>query len=1141
MQRDRDLLLYSATDLIQYNQSEFASWSDRLELEQPSAISVPAKEDELLEALCQLGSEYETKFIRSLAESGANIYKIEQRGTYNLTIDAMTAGYDYIYQAALKDDGFIGYADLMVRVDVPSNLGNWSYIPLECKLALTPRPDFVLQACTYCDLLASVQGIRPAEFQLLLGSGEIQTHPTEQYFYYYQRVRQSFLEFMSAFDADAMPMPTPGDDRHGRWQDYANTILLDRDHLSQVANITRSQIRKLETAGITTFKQLASIDPALKIPHLNPVVLSRLVAQARLQQATISTGIVNYETIAPPAPDLRQGLAILPPSSPLDVYFDMEGYPLVHGGLEYLFGAIIEDAAAEKGLTFYDWWAHNETQEQQAFEQFIDWVYDRWQQDPKMHIYHYAPYETTAVKRLMGKYATRESQVDDLLRSGVFIDLYQIVRQGVRVGQPSYSIKKLEPLYDCNRVGEVQNAADSVLQYFRWTRGQEGETPDRSQILADIRDYNRIDCESTKYLVDWLRSLQREHQISYIDRHQSIEPEPDSEPKQNQAAELAAKILASVAEQSPSEQARIQTLLAHLLQFHQREAKPFWWQRFSWLEADEADLGDELDCLAGIERTNLPPFKPSPKSRSLAYEYRFDPSQETRLEAKTSCWFAPAQLGQGCSLDTIDRATGLLTITITEKRLQEIRQQYSDWEPPHRTSLIDVSSISTKSISQAVLQTVQQWYESKLLQPALQNFLDRQPPRIDGHPVGEPIVSSGEDLVEGTIRAVSNLDRSTLCIQGPPGSGKTYTAAKVILHLLKAGKSIAICANSHKVITNLMARIAKLAKAEGFDFKGAKIGGDSEDEIFQYQSIHFKQSVDLALPPDTRLVGATAFQLSRESAIGKFDYLFIDEAGQMSLANLIAIARCTDNLVLVGDPMQLEQPMQGSHPGESGCSALNYFLNGQATVPPEMGIFLDTSYRMHPSICRFISDAIYEGRLQSAEQTDRHQVKSLTTGENWHRESGILFIPVEHEDNSQSSEEEINIVEKVVAQMLGRAYVSDRGGRIDRIQFKDILIVAPYNLQVRKLKERLDDRARIGTVDKFQGQEAPILIASMCSSNADTIPRGLEFLLDRHRINVAISRAQCLSLVIASPTLARAACSTLEQVKLVNLFCKLVA
>lgn len=157
----------------------------------------------------------------------------------------MKAGYDYIYQAALKDGGFIGYADLMVRVDIPSNLGNWSYIPLECKLALTPRPDFVLQACTYCDLLESVQGIRPAEFQLLLGSGEIQTHPTEQYFYYYQRVRQSFLEFMSAFDADAMPIPTPGEDRHGRWQDYANTILLDRDHLSQVANITRSQIRKL--------------------------------------------------------------------------------------------------------------------------------------------------------------------------------------------------------------------------------------------------------------------------------------------------------------------------------------------------------------------------------------------------------------------------------------------------------------------------------------------------------------------------------------------------------------------------------------------------------------------------------------------------------------------------------------------------------------------------------------------------------------------------------------------------------------------------------------------------------------------------------------------------------------------------------
>ncbi|MGI0495294.1 TM0106 family RecB-like putative nuclease [Alkalinema pantanalense CENA528] len=1180
MQYQNHQLVYSPADLIQYYQSEFASWMDRFALVQPNVTPAVAPDD-FLTVLRQLGQAHEKKFLQSLQSEGADVCVIQSQGGFEATLAAMRSGRTYIYQAALQGNECLGYADFLVRVEVSSRFGRWSYVPLECKLALNPKPDFVLQACTYCDLLETIQGQRPQEFRLLLGSGEMASYPTEQYFYYYKRVRQSFLEFMDRFDPKQPPLPEPGDDRHGRWQEMADKILHDRDHLSQVANITRSQIRKLEAAGITTVEQLANTNPTQKIPNLDPVALSRLVTQAQLQRATLETGKVQYSVIQPQPDQPSQGLALLPPQSSLDVYFDMEGYPLAPGGLEYLFGAICVEASsdvnysdvnhagvsdtsvsnpsisnpgvssisqadsANETLQFYDWWAHNNLQEKQAFEKFIDWVYDRWQRDPAMHIYHYAAYETIALKRLMGKYATREAQVDDLLRSGVFVDLYQIVRQSLRVGQPSYSIKKLEPLYDCQRSGTVQTANDSVLQYFYWTQCQDGYTPEESKILQEIRDYNRMDCESTKYLVDWLKTLQAQQQVSYCKEVSQNSPKDDESPvdRDLSAAQLAESLLSQLSEEDTSEEACIQRLLAHLLQFHQREGKPFWWQRFSWLVADEADLYDELDCLAGLERTDRPPFKPTPRSRSLAYEYRFDPNQETKLESGT-CWFSPEQPLRNCKLDSLDRQTGLAVISISEKRLQEIEQLVPGWMPPQRTSLVDCNFVDSKVLSQSVFQTVQKWADSGQLPSALQHFLQRQPPRIPGHILGQSLLRSGEDLLQGTLRIATGLQSSSLCIQGPPGSGKTYTAAQIILKLLALGKSIAICANSHKVITNLMARVAKLAQADGLLFQGAKIGGDRADDVFQYDAIRFQEKIDTTLPPDYQLVGATAYQFSREAAIGQFDYLFIDEAGQLSLAYLVAIARCADNLILMGDPMQLEQPTQGTHPGESGLSALNYFLNGCATIPPNLGIFLDTSYRMHPSICQFISDAVYEGRLRADRDTQIHQVEDWLLGTDANpiiqpQHNGIVFIPVEHEGNQQASEEEIRVIDQVIDQLLGRSFVSDRGGRQHVLQPEDILVVAPYNLQVRKLQDRLRDRARIGTVDKFQGQEAPVLIVSMCASRGDLIPRGLGFLLNRHRLNVAISRAQCLSLVVGSPFLAQTNCATLEEIQLVNLFCKL--
>ncbi len=1157
--RDRQLL-YSPRDLIQFVQSEFAIWMERYALEYPEmALPKPAP-DEMMRILQQLGEDHERSYVESLRRVGAEIYEIDSRGGFQATLAAMAAGKPLIYQGAIAHQNWLGYADFLVRVEGRSRWGSWHYLPLECKLALHPKPYFVLQSCAYCDLLERIQEVRPAEFELVLGTGERQCFRTDDYFHYYRQVKQAFLAMMSKFDHQQPPVPQLGD--HGIWAEAARERLLALDHLSQVAQITQTQIKRLEAAGIRTVQDLAVADSIQKIPKLARPTYEKLVRQARLQRNRAGDR-PPYEILYPPADQPRSGLALLPPPSPGDVFFDLEGYPLAEGGagLEYLWGVTFMDEQGQR--QFRDWWAHHAAAERQAFEGFIDWIWMRRQQNPMMHVYHYAPYEITALKRLMGRYGTREEELDALLRAEVFVDLYRVVRQGLCVGEPSYSIKNLEHLYWHARGGEVKNAQASVVQYFqwqwRWQRGEAGETPEDSNILREIRDYNRDDCDSTQALADWLRSLQSQSGIRYCpNRETETQATLENSNLENSktptpAAQLALELLhsseAEIEPKIPLEKSQTQlsqstqALLAHLLQFHRREAKPFWWQRFTWLTQDEDELYEELDCLAGLERTATPPFRPTPRSRSWAYEYQFNPDQETRLRDKTACWFTPnTELLKDCTLAELDTVRGRAILTLSDTKLKTVREQSPNWEPPARLSVLDVTVIPTNYIAEAILETVQQWQATGQLQPALADFLERRSPRIHHHR-GGPILVDGEDLLTGSLRAIAQLDRSTLCIQGPPGSGKTFTAAHIILNLIQQGKSVAISANSHDVILNLLVRVQRYFQTETkSSCKIAKVGGERQTGD-RYTGIEFKAKISEALPPNYGLVGATVFQLCRTDAIAQFDYLFVDEAGQVALANLIAMARCADNLVLIGDPMQLEQPIQGSHPGESGGSALGYWLRDKATIPPDLGIFLGLSYRMEPQICRFISGSVYENRLDHHPETQHHGLHfSQLQGHNWrlNRSRGLAFLPVPHEDNTQVSLEEVEVIAALVQQLLGIPYVSDRGQLQGRLTPQDILIVAPYNLQVRKLQDRLGESARIGTVDKFQGQEAPVVIVSMTASRTEDAPRGIEFLLNRNRLNVAVSRAQCLAIVVASPAIATAHCTTLDQMVQLNLFCKLM-
>ena len=286
------------------------------------------------------------------------------------------------------------------------------------------------------------------------------------------------------------------------------------------------------------------------------------------------------------------------------------------------------------------------------------------------------------------------------------------------------------------------------------------------------------------------------------------------------------------------------------------------------------------------------------------------------------------------------------------------------------------------------------------------------------------------------------------------------------------------------------------------------------------------------------VVGGTAWLFSRPELAGKFDYLFVDEAGQFCLANAVGVGLAAKNLVLVGDQMQLAQPVLGTHPGESGQSALNYLLAGHATIPPEMGIFLGQTWRLHPDICRFISEAVYDGRLHSHSSTASYRITN--NGGLVSKPAGILFIPVTHEGNSQCCDEETEVIEQLVQELLSCHVYEKNDGRPRKLTLDDILLVAPFNMQVRMLKKKLGPTAKIGSVDKFQGQEAHVVIVSMCSSTLEDSPRGAEFLLDPNRLNVAVSRAKTLAIVVGNPNLVAARCGSVREMELANLFCWLV-
>ena len=1127
--------VYSPSDLVRFQGSAFVVWLERLAVLRPGRIDPDERAGEE-DLVAELGDRHEADVLRSIEATRGRVRSIARGdGAIAATLAALRSGEPFVAQGALAAESFVGYADFLERVPGPSALGDFHYEVADAKLSRAAKPSHLVQLCAYADLLERLQGLRPRHVHVLLRDGARSSFRTDDFFFLHRATKAAFLAAMAAFDEARPPEPEVGGS-FDRWAGEARRRLEAADDLALVAGIRTDQVKKLRAAGVRTVAALAASQGRVGGIGLEP--LERLREQARLQIDSRGTKPPRFRVLVPGPEEARRGLALLPPSSPGDVYFDMEGDPFEGDGLEYLFGAATEGRGEDD---YVDRWGHDADGERRAFEAFVRWVDERRARDPGLHVYHYAAYERTALRRLMGCHGTCEDEVDAWLREGVLVDLYAVVRQGVRVGSPSYSLKDLEVLYGRTRGTEVKSGGESIVAYRRWRESGESADPAASPRLAQIRAYNRDDCLSTRDLVRWLRDRQREAGIAWVAPSREAKPEKPARPESDKRAarRRLAEALAAEVPADPAERAKdpdgacVTEMLSHLVEFHRREGKPTWWSLYDRDEMDDEDRFHDAECLANVARDGTPPRL---VKKSTAYGYRFDPRQETKVGEGSKCVLA-GHLDTKCEVEAMDADAGTVLVKFGPSTVRTLGPD----GPPRRASLLLHEFVPSETIEASVAATATGWLERREVRPAVRDLLLRRPAAVRGHAAGTPLLAAGEDPVAGCVRVVRALEESVLCVQGPPGTGKTHTAAHAIAALLADGRRVGVTSNSHKAIQNLL---AACARAAGTAFRCLLVdeGDDAEAFAKAHPGTRLADSSHVAeLVDESLLVGGTAWVFAREDLADRFDVLFVDEAGQVSLANLVGMARSSKRLVLLGDPMQLSQPTQGVHPGDAGLSALDHMLKDRGTVPDDFGIFLPTTRRLHPSLCSFVSGAFYEDRLKPAPSTAGRVVRvpradPAAPPDVLPVEAGLRFVPVPHEGNTQCSDEEVEAVVRLVDALVGREVTEPAG----RLTPADVLVVAPYNLQVRALKARLPRGMRVGTVDRFQGQEARVAIVSLTTSDAEASPRGLEFLLDRRRLNVAISRAQSLSIVVGSPALARSRPRSLEQMRLLNVLCRIL-
>lgn len=1085
-------------------------------------LEKPKHYDPTLELLLERGQEFEKSYLDNLIESGKNIdtldVNIDQPGVER-TISAMKAGKDIIYQGSLQMGKWQGRTDFLERVDKPSKLGKWSYEVVDSKLAKETRAGTILQLCLYAEMLAEIQGLMPEYVHVITPEDGFKRHSyrVNDYLAYYRLIKRNIEQFIDPNNViSTYPLPTLHCDICRWWQTCTKRRRED-DHLSLVAGLTNAHTKQINNWGIKTLVDFAKMQQNIPKPEKGAKeTYFRLKEQARVQLETREKNTIVYECL-PIEPN--RGLSSLPTPSPADVFFDFEGDPFVgNSGLEYLFGFVFHNRPDE----YHPIWAFSAEQEKTAFELFIDQMMDNWEKNPDFHIYHFTGYETGALKRLAGKYGTRENELDQLLRGQRFVDLHNITRQAIRAGIESYSLKELEQLHGFSRQLELRIASTQLrLLEGLLERNNASIIPEDTKIT--VQQYNKEDCLSTLNLRTWLEEI-RSEQIQAgieISRPPVLLGDPSEKLTEYQEKikpifeSLTKGIPADYEDRSNEQQAR--WLLAHMLDWYRREQKSLWWERFRLQEMSEEELLEEKATISELEFTG----ERIPDKRSFIDTYTF-PIQDCDLKPNDKLLSMDGQrIGEVIEIDL-------------DASFIKIKKGPSKVDM-HPRSLLKDTMINQAIKEQAILRLanwVQQHGidadgEYRAARDLLLNYLPR---------TNKPILST-KPPQEKAVEWCLELDNGVLPIQGPPGAGKSHTAANMIISLIKAGKKVGITSLSHKVTAHLILKVLSSAKDSAVNINCMKAGeaglenSDADITIFKDNTSAAKAAVS----PDVQLIGGTPFLWSREDMANSVDVLFVDEAGQLSLIDTLAVSQATKNLVLLGDPQQLKQPQQGSHPEGTEVSSLEHVLQNKQTLSSEKGIFLNETWRLHPSLCEFISELFYENKLMPRPELINQNISGNTR----FNKPGLWFEGVNHYGNQNSSIEEVERIQSIVNELTkGDVFFTNAKGENKIVNSDDIKVIAPYNSQVILLKNKLSNAVEVGTVDKFQGQEAPIVIFSLATSTPEDAPRGMEFLYSLNRLNVAVSRAKATFIIVGNPLLFEPDCQNPQQMKLANSFCR---
>ncbi|KAI0561023.1 DNA2/NAM7 helicase AAA [Gracilaria domingensis] len=1256
----------SPYDLVLFRRSRYVAHLN--ELAYRHGTSAPSRDEStaLELALKSAGNAHEERvisFLENLLSTNAYRIPFAHPDRFTLTIDAIRRCEPIIAGAALRDDTFAGYADVLILSSLDpymtdmqrANVDPGAYIVCEIKLSSLSTIDFILQTAAYASMLGSIHrelDIKdPNHAYLWLGSPENPPVRLEHrdLKYFFKRVKSDFLTFTRNFD-ESGPLPEPDAPLQmlSPWKTFAAETLTEADSLHLIAGIRQSQVQKISSVcGVSTLREFASIERnelnALVHQGKLSAAYVRLQEQARVQYESQTQGSISYRRIF-------EGGQCMPTRSDKDIFFDIEGYPLILNGLEYLFGACTRESGS-----FMSWWAHTRAEEEQAFIQLVTWIFRTVEEQKRNgnvqpHVFHYGHYEISALRRIALRAKTTYGMeaavmLESLLENRVFMDVYKFIKSELLIGDPSYSIKSVEKIVGVGREkDDLSDAQSSVAMYHEWRMKNFSEDQCDANavashpILRDIFKYNEQDCKSLVLVVDWLTKEFQPRALDGLDTENEslhVSNEDEGEAQQSvilpgscgrtishreedsrtiQRSEELSHLL--IHDKSDVLSVTARQTLYHLLGFYVRESSP---SRRAFRDRIEAaasgrfsELHGDDKCITGLSL--LGKGDNGEDQRKIMLRYSFNKEQYTGLFEGESVAFVtpsstPANPGTGKNPDPIHKFMTALSFERSKKEsfcVVSLGSKYDEgYTPPKHGSIVssDELKICNAPLRKSILRKAEKLFggtDTKMSGSLSSAFLNRRRLDEDSEADSLGILYEKNRQSENIAAFLASRDRSgVFVIQGPPGSGKTSLSATIIHNLISEhNKTVAVSSNSHAAIDNLLRTVVRL----GLDYSEVcKIGTKCTED----QSVPFKANLrdlqvkrvseplanggDLASPKSSNsprrsprrqrksaaLVGATCYQLCREDSEGLFDFLFVDEASQVPVANFLAMSLSAKYAVLVGDQQQLEMPIKGAHPGESGKSCLAYMVGeGVTTVPPSRGLFLEQSFRMAPNLCKFVSDTFYDRALLPAPQCESNKLLLERTEDSYLSiGAGILYLNCdsEYERGAPSMGKlhhpaEVSAIAKLVDRLLGSEYIVHSKTRELRAQ--DILIVAPYNIQVRALRQSLSPDIRVGTVDKFQGQEAPIVIISLCTGNPyemrdnveeeslfshskypasgsvegysspmESRRKGLHFALQKNRLNVAISRAQCMAIVVGySNPFANMSINHLDDVALMGLF-----